>query len=226
MLTLAIELSSNHGSVALVNEAGTVAERAWSDCVRERQTLFDSIKAIMTESGTGWDDIEFYTVGRGPGSFSGLRVASAVARALAMPDDKPVIAVSSGEALARAAIALNDSCETVAAIGDARRQMCWIGVFNRNGHVVEQTVDYALVPYGEIGAHIPAGALVVTSEWDRLDQKVAEQCPEAMPIKRNVYPSAAVIGQLGLECVMQEKEREDLEPLYMHPPVFVEPKYA
>jgi tRNA threonylcarbamoyl adenosine modification protein YeaZ len=225
MLTLAIELSSNHGSVALVNETGTVAERAWSDCVRERQTLFDSIKAILAESGTGWDDIEFYTVGRGPGSFSGLRVASAVASALAMPDNKPVIAISSGEALARAAIAQNDTCETVVAIGDARRQMCWIGVFNRVGHLLERAVDYSLVPYEEIGAHIPAGALVVTSEWDRLDEKVAAHCPEAMPIEMNVYPSAAVIGQLGLECVMQETDREVLEPLYLHPPVFVKPKY-
>ena len=226
MLTLAIELSSNQGSVALVNECGVLAERAWGDCVRERQKLFDSIKEIMTETETGWDDIEFYTVGRGPGSFSGLRVSFAVATSLAMPDNKPVVAISSGEALALAAIQLDDESEIIAVVGDARRQMCWLGLFKRAESGVEKVADYELIPYEEIGAHIPEGALVVTSEWDRLEEKIAEYCPETRPIKEAVFPSAAQVGILGVECVMQEKEREELEPLYMHPPVFVKPKYV
>lgn len=225
MLTLAIELSSNQGSVALVSETGPVAERIWCDSVRDRQALYDSIKELMAETGTGWDDITFYSVGRGPGSFSGLRVAFAVANSLAMPDSKPVIAVSSGEATARAALLEDPDAENITVIGDARRQMCWIGQFRRDGHLVEKVTDFKLIPYAEIGRQISAGTRVLTPEWDRLDEKLETQCPTAKLHKDNVYPHATYVGIVALEHMARDGEGEELEPLYMHPPVFVKPKY-
>lgn len=225
MLTLAIELSSHQGSVALVNETGPIASREWSDCVHERQKLFDSIKEMMEETGTTWDHIDFYSVGRGPGSFSGLRVSFAVANSLAMPDSKPVIAVSSGEAMARAALVEDHEAENIAVIGDARRQMCWLGQFLRAGHVAEKTMDFKLIPYTDIGNEIAKGTLVLTSEWERLEEKLNAQCPTAKLNKGDVYPHASFVGIVALEHMASEGEGEELEPLYMHPPVFVKPKF-
>lgn len=226
MLTLAIDLSSNQGSTALVNETGELAARSWGDCVHQRQQLFDSITAIMTETNTSWDDIDFYSVGRGPGSFSGLRVAFTVANSLAMPDKKPVIAVSSGEATARAAILEDLESETFAVIGDARRQMCWLGQFQRDGHTVTKTMDYKLIPYEEIGALIGAGTRILTPERERLEEKLTAQCPQAKLPNSDTYPQAAFIGIVALEHMARDGEGEEQEPLYMHPPVFVEPKYV
>lgn len=226
MLTLAIDLSSNVGSTALVNETGELASRSWGDCVHERQTLFNSIKDIMDETRTTWDDIDFYSVGRGPGSFSGLRVAFTVAKSLAMPDNKPVIAVSSGEAIAREAIITDLDSQTIAVIGDARRQLCWLGQFKRVGHTVEKTMDYELIPYDEVGAHISDGTRVITPDWERLDEKLQTQCPNATLTETNVQPHATFIGIIALEHMTRDGVGEEQEPLYMHPPVFIAPKYV
>jgi tRNA threonylcarbamoyladenosine biosynthesis protein TsaB len=188
--------------------------------------LFDSIQEIMTETNTTWNDIDFYSVGRGPGSFSGLRVAFAVATSLAMPDSKPVLAVSSGEAMARASLAEKTAHEKIAVIGDARRQMCWIGQFTRTGQLLEKTMDFKLIPYAEIGQKIDAETFVLTPDWERLEEKLQAQCPTATLNEGDVFPHASFVGIIALEHMARDGEGEELEPLYMHPPVFVEPKYV
>ena len=71
-------------------------------------------------------------------SFSGLRVGFTVANALALPDGKKVIAVGSGEAMALALSEELKIAQNIAVIGDARRQMCWLGKFDCNENGTEK----------------------------------------------------------------------------------------
>ncbi len=225
MLTIAIELSSNQGSVALVSETGVIAERSWNDSVHDRQALYDSIQALLSEAFKNWDDVDFYSVGRGPGSFSGLRVGFTVANALALPDEKPVIAVSSGEAMALSLFEESKSPKNIAVIGDARRQMCWLGQFKCSESGTEKTMDFELIPYEEIGDKIFDDSFIVTSEWERLEEKLKNQCPNAELVESDFFPHARYVGEIAIKRFMSGEGGEEFEPLYMHPPVFVKPKY-
>jgi tRNA threonylcarbamoyladenosine biosynthesis protein TsaB len=79
--------------------------------------LLAAAEEALAEAGVGWDEVERLAVGVGPGSFTGLRIGIATARALAQGRALPIVGVGSLQALARGA---GDAPAVLAAI-DARR---------------------------------------------------------------------------------------------------------
>jgi tRNA threonylcarbamoyl adenosine modification protein YeaZ len=209
MTVLGIELSSRQGSVALLKDGALLAEKTWIGEQVRHNILFQTLETLLQETHTSYGDISLYAVGRGPGSFSGMRMAFAVARALALPNKTEVRAVSSGAALALA-VAHETGAKQIAVAGDARRGQVWCGLFKAGPVLVE---DWKLVPYAEIV--VPEGTLVVSPDAERLTRYFPNIGSPRFPLARHVAELASL-----------QSEPETLEPLYMHPPVFVEPKFV
>jgi len=224
MLTLALELSTSRGSAALVRDTGQASVRRWDDSVRQRQKLFDAVHDLLAEQQTGFEAIDFYTVGRGPGSFSGMRVAFATASGFALPDNKEIFAVSSGEALAEQ-ILKETGAESIAVIGDARREKYWIGLFPEEENRTTPAPTYRMVDIDQLDGTVPDGAWIVTSEFERTGARLREKFPRGHLIEESRFPDAAVLGRLALKKKQAGIPSEEHEPLYLHPPVFVSPRY-
>lgn len=102
MSLLAIETSSAAGSVALAS-AGRLHER-WIATPREQTArLLPSIHELCAEAGIALADLDAIAYGRGPGSFTGLRLAAAVTQGLALALGLRVVGVSSLAAIAQRA---------------------------------------------------------------------------------------------------------------------------
>jgi tRNA threonylcarbamoyladenosine biosynthesis protein TsaB len=80
--------------------------------------LLAAAEEALAAAGVGWDQVARLAVGIGPGSFTGLRIGIATARALAQARRIPVTGVSTLEALARGAPA---GRAPIVAVLDARR---------------------------------------------------------------------------------------------------------
>lgn len=211
MIIFAIELSSKQGSIALVEDGKVIAEKSWIENFKNRQQLFDAMGGL----GIDWDCIDCFVVGRGPGAFSGMRIGFSVVNALAAPGGKPVYALNSG-----AALAAQIDAERLAVVGDARRNKVWAGVFN--GMTLEK--EFQLLEYDDLAAFIPENILVVSPDHDRLEDFLSDYqiMDEAAP----VFPTAGALGQLVSKRLDNDIESEPFEPLYMHPPVFIKPRFS
>ena len=208
MRLVAVEMSTVRGSVALLEEGCVVTSQEWDASYTHREALFDTLKNMAL----AWDEIDHWVVGRGPGGFSGMRICFSLVQALAAPSKTPVIAHNSGAALVRAY-----GAEEVVVVGDARREQLWAGKF-KAGELVRA---YELIDPASLAEWIEADTQVLTSDWDRLQERLA---PFNHP-GRALYPTAAALGELVYEQLRTCGAPEPLEPLYMHPPVFVEPRF-
>lgn len=133
-------------------------------------TLIPAIEAALGAAGTSLKQLDAIAFCAGPGSFTGVRTAAAVAQGMALVSGTPVFALDTLELIAREAFRRTDA-SWVAAVIDARMNEVYYAVFRRIGADL-QTV-------------LPAAVGAV--ETARVDMTRA--CPEA---------ALVVAGQPGL----------------------------
>jgi tRNA threonylcarbamoyladenosine biosynthesis protein TsaB len=95
---------------------------------RHTTVLLPLIEQVLDDADAGWDRIERIAVGVGPGTFTGLRIGVATARALAAARGLPLVGISTLESLSRNA---PQEHGTVAAVLDARRGEVFAAIFSR-----------------------------------------------------------------------------------------------
>lgn len=101
---LALETATEHVSVAVIGERGTVlAELARVVGHGHTQQLSGMVSQVLAEAGVRAQDLRWIACDVGPGSFTGVRVGLATARALALVSGARLLGASSLTALAHAA---------------------------------------------------------------------------------------------------------------------------
>ena len=115
---LALDTSTEACSVALLYNG----EKTYLNELAQRthaKRILPMVDEILTDSGLKLNQLDALAFGRGPGSFTGVRVGVAIAQGLALGADLPVIPISNLTAMAQAAFELYQA-ENVAAAIDAR----------------------------------------------------------------------------------------------------------
>jgi tRNA threonylcarbamoyladenosine biosynthesis protein TsaB len=109
---------------------------------RHSQELLPEVERLLVEAGTGWEDVRSIAVGVGPGTFTGLRIGVATARALAQALGIGVRGVSSLAALATGAATGAELGEgaLVLAVIDARRGQVFAALHRVTGPGSTETI--------------------------------------------------------------------------------------
>lgn len=127
MRLLAIETSTVACSAAL-SLAGEISERYEVAPRRHADLLLGMIEALLDESGLGAGDLDAIAFARGPGAFTGVRIAAGVAQGIGFGAGIPVLPVSTLAALAQSVID-EGRHRRVAAAMDARIGEVYWGAF-------------------------------------------------------------------------------------------------
>ncbi|MEO8743427.1 MAG: tRNA (adenosine(37)-N6)-threonylcarbamoyltransferase complex dimerization subunit type 1 TsaB, partial [Lysobacteraceae bacterium] len=90
MKLLAIETATEACSVALSID-GEVRERFEIAPRRHGELVLPWADALLTEAGIVKSQLDAIAVGRGPGAFTGVRLAVAIAQGIALALDRPVV---------------------------------------------------------------------------------------------------------------------------------------
>lgn len=137
---LAFETSTEACSVALWRD-GEVRERFELAPRRHAELTLPWAEALLAEGGVARAQIDAIAVGRGPGAFTGVRLAIAIAQGIALALDRPIVPVSTLAALAlQAGRDAGDGSPLLAAI-DARMDEIYAGAFVREGECVRALGD-------------------------------------------------------------------------------------
>jgi len=139
MKLLAIETATEACSVALWID-GEVRERYEIAPRRHAELVLPWADALLMEAGIAKSQLDAIAVGRGPGAFTGVRLAIALAQGIALALDRPVVAVST-----LAALAMHTDGDRILAAIDARMGEIYLGSFTRDADGLVAAIDAELL---------------------------------------------------------------------------------
>jgi len=188
---LALETATEACSAALLID-GEINERFEIAPRRHTDIILPMVAELLADAGLAAQNIDAIAFGAGPGSFTGVRVATSVAQGMALAHDLPVVPLSCLAILALGGARAHD-CASVAAVMDARRQEIYFAVY-----AVDQAtqVSTCLEP-DAIGApqdvRFPTGAkcIVVGAGMHVYREQFANMCEPNVTLMDNpLYPRA------------------------------------
>ena len=219
-LVLAIDTATPCSSVALtrgdVCQGELVASLSLNSKITHSRRLLTGIDWLLAENNIDSADIDGLAVGLGPGSFTGLRIAMATVKGLAVAMAKPLLGISTLDALA-----LNCSGgKPLCALIDARKKEVYrrwylqdkLGVYRPHGNIAALTPQDLVQEVMESSLFVGDGLL---SYGEMLKETLGDLL--VMAPRTLLHPSAVAIGFLCCEQ-LERGELLDLEsavPLYV-----------
>jgi tRNA threonylcarbamoyladenosine biosynthesis protein TsaB len=190
MKLLAFETGTEGCSVALWLD-GDVRERFEAAPRRHAELALPWAEQLLAEAGVARSQLDAIAVGRGPGAFTGVRLAIALGQGIALALDRPLVPVSTLQALA-----FDAPGERVLAAIDARMGEVYLGAFAREGDTLRALMQEAVVPpsqadlpegagWNAVGTGFAAAGKALQARWqDRLAHVDADALPHAAAVAR------------------------------------------
>ena len=200
MTILALEFSSEQRSVALARDGVVLAEAG--ELGGRDTKAFGLIEKVLAAAKIAREEIEVIAVGLGPGSYTGIRAAIAVAQGWQLARGVKLLGVSSAECLAAQAQA-EKIFGRVNVVIDAQRGEFYLATWEISAAARAEIAPLKIVTAAEIAARKNAGEICAG--------------PAAEPV---LFPSAGMLARLAAartNFVAGEK----LEPIYLRETNFV-----
>lgn len=136
MKILGFDTSNKIMTVAVSDGDSVLAEYSVRSRTTHSETLMPNIERILKETDTDISEIEVFALSIGPGSFTGLRIGAATAKALAYANDRKIIGLSSLEVLANGSSCFDG---LVVPMMDARNGRVFAGAYKNGETVIEDS---------------------------------------------------------------------------------------
>ncbi len=193
---LAIETATDLPSLALLRD-GRLAVREARGMRAPSSAVFEWVRELLQETATSLSQLDCIAFGAGPGSFTGVRVAVALAQGLGYARGLPLCPVSTLAALA--AGALRDTpADTVACCLDARMGEVYFGTYQRDaGEGVRPLAVDALLKPASVRLPELGSVLAVGPGWTAHPELAERLRSRLFDIDSERLPSAADVAWLA-----------------------------
>ena len=145
---IAIDTSTRRFCLGVKNSSDYF-DRSVDESTDHAKEIFRRIDDVLKLANTSIEELDFLAIGIGPGRFSGLRVSISAIKSISYVLNKPIIAISSLEIIAREMMEKNDK-ENVILIEDAGRGNLYIGSYALKNHEFIKLSDDRVANINEI----------------------------------------------------------------------------
>jgi tRNA threonylcarbamoyladenosine biosynthesis protein TsaB len=204
-MLLALDLSTPHGHIALVQSDSVLFERRFTSHRSHNSMLYAPLAEALAIAGDGLKGI---VIGTGPGSYTGVRISIAAAQGVALSRGVPMIGLLSMASLSDAA--------SYHVIGDARRGHWYVGELREHRLVG----DFAILDEAAAREWLEQhdGQQVFTS--DEAAPLGSDRVQIAQPNAVRLAQQAALLSVTEFQATAQQ----DIEPHYLQPAFITQPK--
>lgn len=217
MKILAVDTATDACSAALWID-DEVIERYELAPRRHAALLLPMVEAVLAEAGVSVRALDGLAFGRGPGSFTGIRIAASAIQGIAFAVDLPVVPVSTLAAIARGVMDDHGATRVAVAL-DARKSEIYWGCFEDDGAGgvwplgEERVAAAAQVELPTAGDWAGAGSgwsayadalsrLVLAQHWPQAYPRAGEIAALSVPLHRN---GAGVVAEQALPVYLRNE---------------------
>ncbi len=211
---LALDTCTESCSVALIHEGKIYAQQA--DAPREHsQRLLPMVEKVLNDANIALKEVALIAYGRGPGSFTGIRICTSMTQGLALGQDLPVVGISTLQTMAQEAMELHGETQVVAAI-DARMGEVYWGEFALVDGIATLVGHEQVCAPEEVTRQLDYQQVIIAcgTGFDAYPQLLLENMSLSTEVKfpqaKAMLPLAVVAHQNG-----ESTDVEGLKPVYL-----------
>ncbi|MFQ3235348.1 MAG: tRNA threonylcarbamoyladenosine biosynthesis protein TsaB [Paraglaciecola sp.] len=219
MNLLVIDTATEACSVALEID-GELFHRFEICPQQHSQRLLPMIDEVLTQANVSLAQLDYLGFGRGPGSFTGVRIATSMSQGLAMGTELPVVGVSTLAAMAQQALEQSQGQHVFSAI-DARMSEVYFASYEAKDGVANLVGDEQVLPPEEARELLVFDGFAqgVGTGWAAYPQLLPELAAQDRLIISGdiLYPDARFMLPLVKQAIAlgQAQEVGEIQPVYL-----------
>lgn len=215
MKILAIDTSALTATAAILSEDMLIGEISTTTKLTHSQTIMPMIDELLKKVSLDITDIDLFACSEGPGSFTGLRIGIGTIKGLAYGLGKPVVGVSTLEALAHN-IDVTDL--VICPIMDARRGQVYNGLYRYNNNKLVCIAEPRALSIEELCQEISERTIFVGDgvnvHKEKIKELIGDKAVFASP--QNLLQRAGSVAYAALS--KKSVSAEDLTAVYLRKP--------
>ena len=223
MKVLGIDTSSNATSIAVIEDNKLICEYTVNTKTTHSQKLMPMIENMLKISEINVNDMDMIAICQGPGSFTGLRIGMATAKALSHVNNLPIVGVNSLELLAGN---MDLSDKKICSILDAQRTQVYMGQYKFENNKLVELKSVDVVEIDELLEELKSS----NEEWILVGEAVYKYEDKIKEIQ-NIYlpaPSHNVNKASSLCTIAMNKYNQNIDvyDCYTINPVYIRKSQA
>jgi len=221
MNILAVDTSSKKLCLGLSNHKGNIIEYNLDSGIRHAELLLPTIRKALRHLQLSLEKIDYFAVGLGPGSFTGLRIGLSLIKGFALALKKPVIGLPDLDVIASNAISTNS--KVICPLVDAKRNLIFTALYEVGSNdKLKRKSPYLLINIEDLLKRLKSYKLV-TFLGDGLyvyQQRLNQRVKKSIFLNEDTwYPRARNLIELASELFEKGKisQPSKIKPIYLYP---------
>lgn len=220
MRILGLDTSTKFLCIGTYDDKQGIAEYRMDLGRKNSYYILPTIKRILDSLKIGLKDLDYFAVGLGPGSFTGIRIGLSVIKGFAYALKKPIIGISSLDMLSLNANGLSLRDAKICPVIDAKRNLIFTSLYTfKNGHL-QRVMPYKLISLDDLMDRLACRVVFLGDALKLYKDKIKLKKKKASILDEDYwYPKPRNIIELARDRIDKNKidDLKTIRPLYLYP---------